>query len=601
MQIHQNLRRFPLPALTGIVLLVIYFQIAWSNDWFQLPNFNYMSDGNTHLFMMPPLQVASMLWKLLLLLPASLLLAWALSATGFSLKLPRFVRNRHLPLLLSVLAALIITGLILFVFRATEVTDDELAYVFQAKTYLAGRLFNPPPPSPLNFFNVFIINKPAVFVGMYQFGHPLVLAIGMMLGSEYIITVFLSAAFIVLLARIARDLFDDDRLVTVSSLLLFISPFFYLISSSRLSQTTTAFCFASFFILFLKIFGTKEEPTYEYSLSFLAGLLAGFAANIRPLTAIAFLLPFLILILYRLYRNQVRRPLAVVFMGAGFLVMILLTLVYDKLITGNYFMSPITFYDPAYKLGFRPFSHTIGSAIQNLGYNVGRMNAFLFGFPASLLFTILIFFRRQLELGDRLALSILACFAVAYLFWWIPGVSDLGPTLYYECIIPLVLLSGRGFLWLHDLMKSRFPAFHAFPTNFLVISVLLSLLTFVPERMTHISRLTRAINEPYAAIQEHNIHNSVVFIFTWPNQGWVFGYRNNSPNFDNDVVLCRYAKAESNARVLEHFKDRDTYILISYGSPKQYDLRKVTRQQLLSTDWEEVFAQDRARDASPPR
>jgi hypothetical protein len=591
MKSDQNFRRFTLPAVAGILLLILYFQIAWFNDWFQLPDFNYMGDTNTHLFMMPPAQVASMFWKLLLLLPASLMLAWSLSGSGVSMKLPRWTTSKYFPLLLSVLASLIIACLIIFVFRSTEVTDDELAYLFQAKTYLAGRLFNPPPPVPESFFNVFIINKAAKFVSMYQFGHPLVLAVGMLLGSEYILTVLASAASVVLLAAIARNLFDDGRVATISSLLLFFSPFFYFLSSSRLSQTTTLFCFSAFFLLYLKIFEGKKEANHPYSLSLLAGLLAGFAANIRPLTAIAFLFPFLVLILYRLSRSQVRKPLSIVFMGAGFLVIVLLTLFYDKVITGGYLTSPITFYDPTYKLGFRSFTHTIGSALQNLGYNIGRMDAFLFGFPASLLFVFLVFFRRRLDLGDKLALAIVVSFAVAYLFWWIPGVSDLGPTLYYECLIPLILLSSRGFLWLHDLMKSRSPAFHAFPANLLVLSIVLSLVTFVPERLTHLSRLTRAIDAPYAILQEHNIHKAVVFIVSWPDRGWVFGYRNNAPDFDNDVVLCHFEDAESNARVLEYFKGRAVYVLLTHGISKQCEVRKVTREELLSTDWKALAKQ----------
>ena len=591
MKLDQDFRRSTLPAVAGVLLVILYFQIAWFNDWFQLANFDYLSDSNTHLFMMPSVQLASMLWKLLLLLPASFLLAWSLAAAGVCVRLPRWTTKKYFPILLAGLASLIIACMIIFVFRSTEVTDDELAYLFQAKTYLAGRLFNPPAPVPQSFYNVFIIDKATEFVSMYQFGHPVVLAVGMLLGSEYILTVLASAASLVLLAGIARNLFDDGRVASVSSLLLFFSPFFYFLSSSRLSQTTTLFCFSAFFLLYLKIFEEKKELKHPYSLALLAGLLAGFAANIRPLTAIAFLFPFLVLILYRLSKSQVRRPLSVLFMGAGFFVMVLLTLLYDKVITGDYFLSPITFYDPTFKLGFRSFMHTIGSALQNLGYNIGRMDAFLFGFPASLLFAFLMFFRHRLDFGDKLALAIVACFAGAYLFWWIPGVSDLGPTLYYECLIPLILLSSRGFLWLHDLMKSRSPAFRAFPANLLVLSVVLSLATFVPERVTHISRLTRAIDVPYALLQEQHVHNAVVFIVSWPDQGWVFGYRNNAPSFDNDVVFCHYRDAESNARVLEHFKGRAVYVLLTHRISKQCEVREVTREELLSTDWKAAAKQ----------
>jgi hypothetical protein len=585
METNHSIHRPLLPFSIGLLLLVLYFSATWQNHWFQLDNFYYVGDP-VNLFGIPPIQVMSMFWKVLLLLPAVVSLAWALSAAGFELKIPRFLESRKLPLLLSVLSLFILAGLVLFVFRATEVTDDELAYVFQAKTYLSGRLFNPPPPTIQNFANTFIINDGVKFIGKYQFGHPLLLAIGMMFGSEYIITLFMAAALIVLISVIARYLFEDHRVAMVSPLLLFASPFFYFVSSSRLSHISAAFLLALFFFLFLKISRADTKPGYQYSLSLLAGVAAGFVVNMRPMTALAFLLPFLFIITQRLLKKEIQRPLTIVVMGAGFFAVVALTLAYNKVITGAFLTYPMAYYDPTEVVGFGGQGHTIWLGIQNLLSNVARMNAFLFGFPLSLIFVFIALFKPRLELGDIVAFSIIACFAAGYLLVRV-NVADLGPIYYYECIIPLVLLSARGFLWLHDFASSRSATFRSFPSNFLLLSAVFCLLTFLPERLVHFSRLTRAIDAPYAHIEERNVHHAIVFAPTSRMEGWVFGTRNNAPNLDNDVVLCHLSDAESNSRVLDFFKGRDAYVFLWYGLPLQYDLRKVTREELLSTKWME--------------
>jgi hypothetical protein len=219
--------------------------------------------------------------------------------------------------------------------------------------------------------------------------------------------------------------------------------------------------------------------------------------------------------------------------------------------------------------------------IQNLLYNVARMNSFLFGFPLSLIFVFFVFLKGRLEQGDRIALAIIACFSIAYLFWWSAGVADLGPIYYYECIIPLILLSARGFLWLHDFVSSRFQTFSSFVPNFLLVSVVLSLLTFLPEKVVHLSRLTQAIDAPYALLREHNVHNAVVFSLNTRQEGWVFGFRNNDPTFDNDIIVCRTLDSASNGHVIDFFKGRELYLILWHGTPLRYELRKLSREELL--------------------
>lgn len=131
-------------VLSGL-LFVAYGVVAASLGFFAVVDFRYLHRPDTILYYFPQVQIESMLWKLVLLLPAGVLLALGLSAFGVRPRLVRPGREVRLLAILSLVAVGIIVLLIRFAFRGTEITDDEITYDFQAKTLLMGRLSNPPP------------------------------------------------------------------------------------------------------------------------------------------------------------------------------------------------------------------------------------------------------------------------------------------------------------------------------------------------------------------------------------------------------------------------------------------------------------------------
>ena len=246
-------------AAAALALLAVYVLVAAKHRWFQLPDFDYMKQSRIVQGGFPPPQAASMLWKIGLLLPAAVLLAWALTVSGFRLKLPSLAKDKRFPLILGALAVLLIGCVIVFVLRGSELTDDENTYVFQAKTLLAGRLSNPPPPDLKSFDNKFIINDGSKYVGMYPFGFPMILAIGKLLGSEYAMTLLLAGVLMVLVASLARAVFPDRRVAIVAPLLLFVSPFYYFVSASRLSHVATSVLLGSFALFYIRLFQNGEQ------------------------------------------------------------------------------------------------------------------------------------------------------------------------------------------------------------------------------------------------------------------------------------------------------------------------------------------------------
>jgi hypothetical protein len=453
----------------GGVLLIVYAIVSWRMNSFLPTNFHYV--GNPlYIWYLPYEQIASILWKVFLLFPASLCFAWFLSARRYWPKALNLSSRRSVPVVISLVAVVLLILTINGLLQRTEVTDDELTYDLQAKILLAGKLYITPPVEG-SFNNVFLLPGDKM-TGKYNLGHPLVLAAGMALGSPYVLPVLFGGLLILLMHSINMVLFKDRRQAFVASLLLMISPFFYFTGATRLSHTTTAFFLTLFMFLFLKLRENAPGQVRTLIFSLAAGLAAGLAFNVRPLTAVGFLFPFLILTTTDFVRKKGRSSLKYVFIGAGFLVMVAFTLWYNRQITGSYVRFPFVQYDSGEQL-FGARYHPV-QALSNLAMNAAKMNFFLFGLPLSLFFFFIYVFKRKKSEADKLCFGIIGSFCFFYLFYYGPGVSDTGPLYYYELLIPLVTLSARGLLWVHDLLKAVAPKWRTYAANFLMVSILIS-------------------------------------------------------------------------------------------------------------------------------
>ena len=570
-----SIDRSLLYLIAGGGLLILYSIVSWRMNFFLSPDYHYA--GNPlYIWYIPYEQAASSLWKILLIFPSSICLARFMMLRGYAPRLGMLSAKRGVPIGFSLAAIAFLVFAISFLLQKTEVTDDELTYDFQARVLLAGKLYVTPPVENA-FNNVFILpgNK---MTGKYSLGHPLVLAGGMLFGSPYVLPVFFGGLLVLLAYAINMALYKDRRQAFLSSLLLLISPLFYFTGATRLSHTTSAFCLTLFMFLFLKLRETGFGAVLVAFLSLAAGLAAGFAFNVRPLTAVGFLFPFLVLVASDLVRQRERKWLRYLVVGVGFLAVIAFSLWYNKEITGSYLSFPFNQYDPGERL-FGPRFDLIQS-LSNLAMNAVKMNSFLFGFPLSLSLIFIYGFRSGKNASDKLGFGIIGSFSFFYLAYYGPGVSDTGPLYYYELLIPLVTLSARGFLWVHDWLKASFPRWRSYAVNFLLISALLALPTFWLERSLYLVKLTDMINEPYWAMRDSHVHNALVFIQSWPNKGFVFGFRNNSPDFTDDVILCRLRTGPENMKVVNGFPNRRLYILRYSHAAKQTELIEVSAEEV---------------------
>ncbi|MCZ7585686.1 MAG: hypothetical protein M5R36_21455 [Deltaproteobacteria bacterium] len=94
--------------------------------------------------------------------------------------------------------------------------------------------------------------------------------------------------------------------------------------------------------------------------------------------------------------------------------------------------------------GFWNIYHTPEAGLKNMGNNFLRLNVWLLGWPVGFLFVAVRMIRRGSTAADWILFSSLVLsFAMYFFFFW-PGISETGPVLYYELVVPLILLTARG-------------------------------------------------------------------------------------------------------------------------------------------------------------
>lgn len=296
-----------------------------------------------------------------------------------------------------------------------------------------------------------------------------------------------------------------------------------------MSHTTAAFFLYLFIYLFLKI-SERTHRGVDFLWAAVAGIAAGVAFNVRPWTALAFIAPFGVMGILNILKYKKPVFLKYCLMSLGFFLVIGLTLLYNKAITGSYLTVPYLAYNPLESPGFHALAgggrHTPAAGFYNIGINIIKANTALFGFPYSLVFLAFILVAKSKLLQDRLLISVLATFSFLYLFYHGMGVSDTGPVYCYELIGVLVILSSRAIYQMNQTIREKWPAARNFLSSFLLLSFIFAALTYDLEKVVQVRMLTTAIREPYAAIEAAGLHRAIVFIQLLPNKGFVYGYRN---------------------------------------------------------------------------
>ena len=226
------------------------------------------------------------------------------------------------------------------------VYHDEFSYLFQAKTFLAGRTWFPSPPMHAELFDqMHVLNDGGRMASRYFPGTGLLLAPFAAVGHPHLghwICGMLATAFV----YAAGCELGNFRSGFLAGLLTALSPGLAIFSNLLLAHHPTLLGL-SFFLWRI----SRWQRTHSGADALLAGIGLSWAMLCRPMTAAGFGLPFGIGVFLWLCAGstELRRKAAVV---AGFAVPIALGLVvqlgYNASITGSLWSSPYQLYTDVY-------------------------------------------------------------------------------------------------------------------------------------------------------------------------------------------------------------------------------------------------------------
>lgn len=206
------------------------------------------------------------------------------------------------------LAHWIVIGLALFSFALSAILsnsvferlphlEDEMAYLFQARTLAGGHLVIDSPAPARAYWQPFVVDYNGTRFGKYSLGWPAQLALGVLLGEAWIVNAAFAALSVALVFRLGSEIFGKEAGVVAAALVAF-SPAAILLSATLMGHTTALFWSLAFVYAFWRI-GRGHKPI-RWGLA--AGTALGLTLINRPATGAALAVPFAACALVQLAR-----------------------------------------------------------------------------------------------------------------------------------------------------------------------------------------------------------------------------------------------------------------------------------------------------------
>ena len=438
-------------------------------------------------------------------------------------------------------------------------TPDSLVYLLQATWLLDGSLSG--EVSPIQDF----LAVPYTYVvgnrwlAHYPPSWPLLLAVGLAVGMPWLVAPLLGGLYILLLYLTGREL-DSPVLGLAAATLGLISPMARLIFSSMLSHAA-----ASTLLLAVLWLGLVARRHRGWQVAALAGGAAGLAFGIRPLTAVAFVIPLGVVLL--LDRDRAAARARLIGAGTGMLVAAAPSLIANHLITGSPFALPYSLAG-----GKMYFASNIPFGLQNLDALMVSTASAIFGWgwdfvhgPAplalALAFSCLPFMLRRARSTDLMLAAIVIAVMVAHLGTRGHGLHGFGPRYYFEIFAPLFLLTARGFRelarigvddrWAENRLSARIAT-----VLFLVLN--LSAAAVLPRRLALYRGYNRVDGSLERQIEELALKRGLVILPPDRWQGWAMAARIMEPGPDADLL---FLQADPNdPAITEIAGDRKVYL-----------------------------------------
>jgi len=349
----------------------------------------------------------------------------------------------HGGLLLALLAFFVYAVVARAVFSGRPLLIDEIVEVFQARILSSGHLTLPAAAHQEFFSSFHVVEQGGRIYGQFPMGGPAMLALGTLLGAEWLVGPLFGALAVGLFAALLRRIESRPGVVLGAAVLFAFAPFAVFMSGSHMNHVTTL----TWLLLALWALARAAGDGARWSDGLLVGLGFGLAATIRPVDALAFALPAGLWLLLRAVRT--RRLAVLLAAGAGLAVPLLLLGWVNLRTTG----APLRFgytvlWGRAHDLGFHatPWGplHTPTRGLELVNLYFLRLQSYLFeaAGPSLLPATAALALARRLEPFDRYLLAASGLLVAGYFAYWHDGFY-LGPRFMYPLLPVLVLWTAR--------------------------------------------------------------------------------------------------------------------------------------------------------------
>jgi len=418
--------------------------------------------------------------------------------------------------------------------RGIPHVQDSVAYVMQAKLFSSGKIWAEAPKWPMFFSQQFMLFTDGRLVSQYLFGHPLLLAIGNLLGAPWLTPIVLSAVNIVLTARLAARLFG--RLIgAVSALFLAVSPFYLLMHGTFMAHPTGLFYgLAALNLALPRRADSKhtaspraEERWWRWAS---AGVLLGLLAATRPFTVPGYALALALLAPAPFRKGREKaggRAWAALMLGLAAMTVAIMG--YNAALTGNPLSSPYDIYLGRNYVGANFAGVDTGNLpkifhISHLETQLASLMAAYLAWPAgwTLALPLIPLLARRCSRHDWMLYGGVTVIIAVRAFYRIAVISY-GPRYYFEALPFIAILSARGALAAADRQWLPFSSHRASPSppgnNLLrcglALSTALALLLSIPAAPQRIDALrgdnvlSRAILDQSTAMK---LRAAVIFV-----------------------------------------------------------------------------------------
>lgn len=496
---------------------------------------------------------------------------------------------------LCLVACLAAAAVSTFVFDRLPHVEDDVAFLFQARTIAAGSLVAQAPPRP-EFFDIpFVLVRDGMWFGKYPPGYPAVLALGVLAGQPWLLNPLLGAACVGLVYLIGRRLYGAGTGLLAAALTV-ASPFFLLQAGSFLSHVA-----ALFWALLVMWFFVEVQASRSRLAALAAGLALGMLFLTRPLTAVGVALPFALWAGFEVLRRPARLvdylPLVAAFLPflGGFLA-------YNALTTGDPLRSAYELYWPYDRIGFGPGhgtlpdGHTLQQAWVNTRINLDALSSYLYGWPARLslvpaALAVLLALGRLAwqrargtsggerggasgvrgvpdEAWDFVSAGVFVGLVAVHLAYWTYG-HMYGPRYYFEALGALALLSARGVLglagvagWVAARAGARAEGARqgARAATLLVVAALVvhSFLNFVPAEFGRFVRWYDIDASGLRVVEAAQPRNAVVFVQRKKWTDYAPFFSQNHPSLQGEVVYA-IDRGAGNEALMALYPGREFY------------------------------------------